>query len=182
KKKATTFESVDMNTVAQEVIALTLNELRRSNVNLRLDLVEDLPAAIGDRVQLQQVILNLILNAAEAMLEIGERDKELTVITERMGDNQVRLAVKDVGMGFDPATVERLFNPFYTTKSNGMGIGLSVSRTIIENHQGQLGAALNDGPGATFWFSVPCRPEGDQDDSGFNPFGATRMARAMGKA
>ncbi|HVJ43031.1 MAG TPA: PAS domain S-box protein [Dongiaceae bacterium] len=182
KKKAAVFEAVDMNTVAQEVIALTSNELQRSNVNLRMELAEDLPPVTGDRVQLQQVILNLILNAAEAMLETGGREKELTIITEHKGEDSVRLAVKDVGMGFDPATVERLFNPFYTTKSNGMGIGLSVSRTIIENHQGHLSAELNDGPGATFWFSVPYRSQGERDGNSFSRFGAARMARAMGKA
>jgi PAS domain S-box-containing protein len=182
KKKTTAFEAVDMNTVAQEVIALTSNELQRSDVSLRMDLADNLPPVIGDRVQLQQVILNFILNAAEAMVDIGEREKELTIITERKGTDHVRLAVKDVGTGFDPGTIERLFNPFYTTKSNGMGIGLSVSRSIVENHQGHLGAELNDGPGATFWFSVPHGSESGRNNTGLSRFGAGRMVRTMGKA
>ena len=182
KKKATAFEAVDMNTVAQEVIALTSNELRRSNVSLHVNLANDLPVVTGDRVQLQQVILNLILNAVEAMREIEGREKELSIVTECEGEGQVRVRVKDVGTGFDPATVEKLFNPFYTTKSDGMGIGLSVSRTIIENHQGHLGAALNDGPGATFWFSVPHRSDGERDGDSSGRFDAARAVRAMGKA
>jgi signal transduction histidine kinase len=182
KKKTTAFEAVDMNTVAQEVIALTSNELQRSEVSLRMDLANDLPLVIGDRVQLQQVTLNLILNAAEAMLEVGDREKELTIITGREGPGHVRLAVKDAGTGFDPAMTEKLFNPFYTTKSNGMGIGLSVSRSIIESHQGRLGAELNDGPGATFWFSVPGRSNGGLENTDLNRVGVSEMLRTTGNA
>jgi len=182
RKKPTAFEAVDMNTVAQEVIALTSNELQRNGVNLRVNLANDLPLVIGDRVQLQQVTLNLILNAAESMLEVGDRDKELTIITGHEEPGRVRLAVKDAGAGFDPATIEKLFNPFYTTKSDGMGIGLSVSRSIIESHQGRLAAELNDGPGATFWFSVPGRSNGGLETAALNPAVVSEMPRATGKA
>lgn len=182
KKKTTAFEGVDVNTVTQEVIALTSNELQRGNISLQVKLATDLPIIAGDRVQLQQVILNLILNAAEAMSEVEGRERELTIITERKGEEHIRLAVRDVGAGFDPSSIDKLFNPFYTTKANGMGIGLSVSRTIIESHQGQLGAELNEGPGATFWFSVPRRSAGDGDRNDLGTLGTMRMAQAMGKA
>jgi C4-dicarboxylate-specific signal transduction histidine kinase len=154
-KKDTTIEVVDLNTATQEVIALTLTELQRANVNLRVELAEALPFVKGDRVQLQQVIMNLILNAMQAMDGIADRAKELVVATQRDGADAVRVVVQDAGVGFDTATVEKLFHPFYTTKAHGMGIGLSVSRSIVENHQGRLWAERNDGPGATFLVSIP---------------------------
>jgi signal transduction histidine kinase len=112
---------------------------------------------MGDRVQLQQVILNLLLNASDAMSEVGDRPRELEIRTEPDEGNRVRLTVKDSGVGIEPAAMARLFDPFYTTKSRGMGIGLSVSRSIVESHRGRLWAAPNDGPGATFSFSIPGR-------------------------
>jgi signal transduction histidine kinase len=156
-KTGTASEAVDLNEAARELIALSLSELHRGRVILRTELAEDLPPVSGDRVQLQQVILNLLLNAAEAMSGIEDRPRQLLIKTEREGDegDRVRLAVKDTGVGFEPSSVEQLFEAFYTTKSGGMGIGLSVSRSIIESHRGQLGAAPNEGPGATFWFSIP---------------------------
>jgi hypothetical protein len=105
-------------------------------------------------VQLQQVILNLLMNASDAMSGVEDRPRQLLIKTEREVE-EVRLAVHDTGIGFEPSGVERLFDAFYTTKSGGMGIGLSVSRSIIESHRGRLGAAPNEGPGATFWFSIP---------------------------
>jgi signal transduction histidine kinase len=112
----------------------------------------------GDRVQLQQVILNLVLNAAEAMSTIEDRGRLLVIGTERDEGDSVRLTVRDTGPGFDSLSAKRLFEPFYTTKRDGMGIGLSISRTIIEHHQGRLWAASNDGPGATLAFSIPRLP------------------------
>jgi PAS domain S-box-containing protein len=154
-KRTTASELVDLNTAVQEVIALSSNELQRSEVSFRVNLTENLPYTMGDRVQLQQVILNFILNGAEAMGAVVGRPKELLISTGIDAAGHVRVSVKDSGVGFDPSLAEKLFSPFYTTKSNGMGIGLSVSRTIVENHQGRLWAEANDGPGATFSFSVP---------------------------
>jgi len=154
-KKESTTESVDLNEAAREVIALSLSELQRNQVILRTELVSDLPHVTGDRVQLQQVILNLLRNASEAMSGVDDRPRQLVIRTERDEGDHVRLAVQDAGVGFDPQAVDRLFEAFYTTKNDGMGMGLSVSRAIIERHHGRLWAAPNDGPGATFSFSIP---------------------------
>jgi signal transduction histidine kinase len=153
-RKGTASEAVDLNEAAREVIALSVSELQRGRVILRSELAEDLPPVSGDRVQLQQVILNLLMNASDAMSGVEDRPRQLLIKTEREVE-EVRLAVHDTGIGFEPSGVERLFDAFYTTKSGGMGIGLSVSRSIIESHRGRLGAAPNEGPGATFWFSIP---------------------------
>jgi len=160
-KRSTAVETVDLNTAIQEVIALTATELQRNGVSLRLELADDLPFVKGDRVQLQQVIMNLVLNAVEAMDGVADRLKELTVATEQDGTDRVRVVVRDVGVGIDAAAAAKLFNPFYTTKGHGMGIGLSVSRSIVEHHQGRLWAEANDGPGATFLISIPTRPHGE---------------------
>jgi signal transduction histidine kinase len=158
-KRDGTTEAVDLNEATREVIALSLSELHRSRVILRTELADDLPPVTGDRVQLQQVILNLLLNASDAMSGIDDRPRQLAIRTERDGSDHVRLSVQDAGVGFGPQSADRLFEPFYTTKNGGMGIGLYVSRSIIESHNGELRAAANDGPGATFSFSLPCRRE-----------------------
>ena len=154
-KKDPTNESVDLNEAAREVIALSLSELQRSRVILRTELTDDLPPVTGDRVQLQQVMLNLLLNASDAMSSVDDRPRQLVIKTERAEGDHVRLTIQDAGTGFETQGVDKLFEAFYTTKSNGMGIGLSVSRSIIESHQGRLWATPNDGPGATFSFSIP---------------------------
>jgi C4-dicarboxylate-specific signal transduction histidine kinase len=153
-------ESVELNDAAREVIALSLSDLQRNRVILRTEFREDLPPVSGDRVQLQQVILNLIRNADDAMSGVDDRPRQLLVRTELDEEDRVRLTVQDSGAGFRPETSARLFDAFYTTKNGGMGIGLSVSRSIIENHSGRLWAVPNDGPGATFSFSVPRRTQG----------------------
>jgi PAS domain S-box-containing protein len=158
-KKDATIESVDLNKVTQEVIALSSSELQRSRVIVRAKLADDLPLVTGDRVQLQQVILNLVLNALDAMSGVDDRPRQLVITTERDEEERVRLTVQDAGVGFETQGAEKLFEPFYTTKSGGMGIGLSVSRSIIERHEGRLWAEPNGGPGATFAFSIPRRPE-----------------------
>jgi len=145
-KKDFTTESVDLNEATREVIALSLNELQRDRVVLQLELADDLPPVTGDRVQLQQVILNLLLNASESMSAIDDRPRRLVLRTERDEGNRVRLAMRDEGVGLEPRDLDRVFDPFYSTKSGGMGIGLSVSRSIIENHHGRLWAAPNEGP------------------------------------
>ncbi len=157
-KKNPTSELVDLNEAAREVIALSWSELQRSRVMLRSELTDDLPTVTGDRVQLQQVILNLLLNAADAMNGVEDRPRHVVIATGREGGDGVRLTVQDSGVGLEPQAMEKLFDAFYTTKSGGMGIGLSVSRSIIESHQGRLWAAPNDGPGSTFSFSIPCGP------------------------
>lgn len=159
-KKDFATEPVDLSDAAREVIALTSSELQRGGIVLKLELAGDLPPVKGDRVQLQQVILNLLLNASDAMRAIDDRPRRLEIRTEPDENDGVRLTVRDAGTGFGPDMAERLFDPFYTTKSDGMGIGLSVSRSIIERHHGRLCAAPNDNePGATFWFSIPQRDE-----------------------
>jgi PAS domain S-box-containing protein len=162
-KKDVTTEQVDLNEATREVIALSSSELQRSRVILRAELADDLPPVTGDRVQLQQVILNLLRNASDAMSGVDDRPRKLVIRTERDEGDHVRLTVQDTGVGFEPQAVDRLFEAFYTTKSGGMGIGLSVSRSIIESHHGRLWAAPNDGPGATFSFSIPRAPKGVTD-------------------
>jgi len=154
-KKVISSEAVDLNEATREVLALTRSELQRHRVSLHLELAEDLPLVTSDRVQLQQVILNLLLNASEAMLDVHDRPRVLLIKTEHDDDDCVRLAVRDEGAGITAHDIEKLFDAFYTTKPEGMGMGLSISRSIIESHNGQLLAAPNDGPGATFWFSIP---------------------------
>jgi C4-dicarboxylate-specific signal transduction histidine kinase len=161
-KKEPAVEPTDINEVAREVTALSSTEIQRNGVTLRQEFADDLPRALGDRIQLQQVILNLLRNAVDAMSSIDDRPKELLVRTERDGD-QVRLSVKDSGVGLTPQAADKMFEAFYTTKTDGMGIGLSISRSIIEAHQGRLWATGNDGPGSTFSFSIPCRREGLAD-------------------
>lgn len=158
-RRASAIESVDLNSAAQEVIELTYSELQRNRLMVRAELADDVPAVPGDRVQLQQVILNLLTNASEAMSAVQDRPRQLLIKTELDAGNCVRLSVRDTGMGFQAQDEGKLYEPFYTTKTTGMGIGLFVSRSIIESHHGRLWATPNDGPGATFAFSIPCRPE-----------------------
>jgi PAS domain S-box-containing protein len=154
KKEAAT-ELVDLNEATREVIALSLSELERNKVITRTELADELPFVTGDRVQLQQVIINLLRNGSDAMSAVDDRPRELLFKTELDENDCVRLSVRDAGTGLDPQTLDQLFRSFYTTKADGMGIGLSVSRSIIENHRGRLWATPNDGPGVTFSFSIP---------------------------
>jgi PAS domain S-box-containing protein len=159
-KKDAAIESMNLNEAVLEVIALCIVDLQKNRVVLRPELPDDLPLVKGDRVQLQQVILNLLRNGSDAMSTVEDRPRQLVITTERDEGDRVRLTVQDAGVGFDPQVVNRLFDPFYTTKGEGMGIGLSVSRYIIESHHGRMWATLNDGPGAAFSFSIPRAPEG----------------------
>jgi PAS domain S-box-containing protein len=158
-----TIEAMDLNDATREVIALLLSELQRNQVIVRPELADDLPPVSADRVQLQQVILNLLRNASEAMSDVDDRPRQLVVRTAADEGDRVRLTVQDAGVGFEPEGEDRLFEPFYTTKSGGMGIGLSVSRSIIERHHGRLWATPNDGPGTTFTFSIPRTTEAGAD-------------------
>jgi PAS domain S-box-containing protein len=148
----------DLNDAAREVLALSSSELQRRRVVLHTDFTDDLPAVRGDRVQLQQVTLNLILNAADAVMGVVDRVRDVLVGTVADPDGGVRLWVRDAGVGFDAQDGERLFDAFYTTKTDGMGIGLTISRSVIESHGGRLWATPNDGPGATFSFWLPDEP------------------------
>jgi signal transduction histidine kinase len=165
-KQGAATEPVDLNDAAREVIALSVGELQRGRVILRTELADDLPPVTGDRVQLQQVIQNLLRNASDAMSGVEDRPRQLLIRTERDAGDRVRLSVQDAGVGLDPQNAVRLFEAFYTTKDDGMGIGLSVSRSIIESHQGRLWVAPNDGPGATFSFSIPHASEAVTETSG----------------
>jgi C4-dicarboxylate-specific signal transduction histidine kinase len=162
-KKDFTLESLDLNDATREVVALSLSELQRNRVILQSQLANDLPSITGDRVQLQQVILNLLRNASDAMVGVDDRPRQLLIRTEREGADRVRVTVRDAGVGIERPGMDKLFDAFYTTKSGGMGIGLSVSRSIVERHHGRLWAEPNDGPGATFSFSIPRGPESVTD-------------------
>jgi PAS domain S-box-containing protein len=154
-KKDPTIESVDLNEATREVLALSSSDFQRNRVIVQQELADGLPLVAGDRVQLQQVILNLLRNASDAMSAVDDRPRQLLVRTEGDDDGDVRLTVQDAGVGFPPEVADRLFESFHTTKNDGMGIGLSVSRSIIDSHHGRLWATLNNGPGATFSFSLP---------------------------
>lgn len=172
-RKLPLMEPVDLNDAAREVLALSSSELQRRRVVVRTELAADLPVVSGDRVQLQQVILNLVLNAADAMNEVEDRPRELLIATAHGDPGRVTLSVRDAGVGIAPPERERLFDAFYTTKADGMGIGLSISRSIIQGHDGRLWAAANDGPGTTFSFAIPCgsaRPlVADEPDAAVRP-------------
>jgi C4-dicarboxylate-specific signal transduction histidine kinase len=155
-KREFTLEPMDLNEVTREVMALLSNDLQRNGTVLQVELADDLPLVNGDRIQLQQVILNLVRNASDAMVDVHDRPRQLLITTDREEDGRVRVRVRDAGVGLSPKSIDSLFDPFYTTKSGGMGIGLFVSRSIIERHHGNLWAEPNQGlPGATFSFSIP---------------------------
>jgi signal transduction histidine kinase len=145
--------SLEINEVVEGIVLLVQHELDRDQVLLRTDLSERLPIVQGDSVQLQQVLLNLILNAADALADVIDRPRELAIVT-RPESGGVRVEVKDNGVGIEKEKLESIFQPFYTTKTNRMGLGLSISRSIIKNHGGHLVARPNHGPGTTFYFTL----------------------------
>jgi PAS domain S-box-containing protein len=153
--KQSNVEAVDLNEAAREVLVLLLGELQKNKVILQQHFSDTLPLVMGDRVQLQQVILNLVRNASDAMAAVNDRPRLLLVRTEMAGDD-AHVCVQDSGVGFDGETADRFFQPFFTTKQEGMGVGLALSRSIVEAHHGRLWASSNDGSGATFAFSIPC--------------------------
>ena len=163
-KREFALEWLDLNEAAREVIALSSNDVQRHRIILQSELADDLPAVTGDRIQLQQVMLNLLRNASDAMTDVHDRPRELLIKTEREDGDRVRLTIRDAGVGLSPQSLDSLFDAFYSTKSGGMGIGLFVSRSIIERHHGRLWAEPNEGaPGATFSFSIPRGGEGGPD-------------------
>jgi PAS domain S-box-containing protein len=148
-------ERLDMNEVIQEVIPITRGEVLKGGATVRTRLATDLPLLTGDRVQLQQLILNLIMNALEAMSGIADRAREIVISTERNEGGEVLVSVEDTGVGLDAGGRETIFDAFYTTKAMGMGMGLAISRTIVERHGGRVWATANKGAGSTFSFTVP---------------------------
>jgi C4-dicarboxylate-specific signal transduction histidine kinase len=148
-------DSVDLNEAVREVLELTHGEALKHGVSVRTQLADGLPLIQGDRVQLQQVVLNLILNAAQAMGGVADRTREVLITTSRTEPNELCLGVRDTGPGLSAETLPRLFEPFYTTKSGGMGMGLAICRSIIEAHGGRLWAARREPRGALFQFTIP---------------------------
>jgi len=154
KKSATEQAHLDINEVIQEVLGLIQTEIRKNEVVLRMKLAPDLPRILGDRVQLQQVILNLMMNGIEAMSAVTDRSRDLLIRSCRYESDKVLIAVQDSGTGLETESLDHLFTAFFTTKPKGMGMGLAISRSIIEAHGGKLWASPNDGPGATFQFTL----------------------------
>jgi len=152
-------ERLDINDVVQEVVAITRGEVQKAGVMIRTQRQDDLPSVTGDRVQLQQLVLHLIMNAVEAMSSVEDRLREIVVSTGLGEGDEVLVAVRDSGVGLDPEIKEKIFDAFYTSKSVGMGMGLAISRSIAEHHGGRLWAISNDGPGATFLFTIPRNPD-----------------------
>ncbi len=146
---------LNLNELATEVLALIGHEAQIKHVNLQTELADNLPSVIGDRVQLQQVLLNLVMNGMDSMTGIEKRRLELTVKIDRADNGEVVVAVSDRGTGIKPHEIDRVFKAFHTTKSAGLGMGLSISRSIIEAHGGRLWAESNIGPGTTFKFTLP---------------------------
>lgn len=145
---------LDINQTIREIVTVIKREAVESGVDLRMDLGSDVPQVSGDRVQLQQVVLNLLMNGLESMALITERPRELLISTRKNESDKVLVTVRDSGMGIDRESFEKIFDAFYTTKAEGMGMGLAISRSIVEDHGGELWAVTNDGSGATFQFTL----------------------------
>jgi C4-dicarboxylate-specific signal transduction histidine kinase len=144
-----------VNELLTEVMPLVRDVLLKHNIDARLDLADALPPVKGDRVQLQQVILNLVMNGIEAMHQSVDSARTLVISSRVLETGEVAVTVRDSGVGVEPAMFQKLFDPFFTTKPSGMGMGLSVSRSIVESHGGRLWASANDGPGISFHVALP---------------------------
>jgi C4-dicarboxylate-specific signal transduction histidine kinase len=149
---------VDVNAAIREVIELTGSETMKNGVWVRTELADSLPLVSGDRVELQQVVLNLVLNALEAMSALTEGPRELQIVTSRTESDHALIAVRDTGPGLAPAVQENLFKAFHTTKPNGLGLGLSICRSIVESRGGRMWASANAPRGAVFQFTLPVHP------------------------
>ena len=155
KKGEVERQPLPLSEVVGDALELMRSDLVNRGVTLTAELPPDLPPAVGDRVQIQQVVLNLVANACDAMEVLEPRSRRLDVRTEAVAEGCLRVSVGDCGPGLPAGVVERVFDPFFTTKAHGMGLGLAVCRTIVDAHGGQLGAAGNEGGGATFYFTLP---------------------------
>jgi len=160
-KAATEKVAVNLNEIIQEVIELVDSDVRRSGITLRTELAEDPQPVTGDRIQLQQVILNLIINARDAMSEVQPHSRELVINSRQNEFGEAVVAVRDSGKGLKAKDAARIFEPFFTTKPEGMGLGLSISRRIIEDHGGTLWAIANEEKGATIQFTLPASSESE---------------------
>ncbi|MEA2539600.1 MAG: hypothetical protein QOH35_966, partial [Acidobacteriaceae bacterium] len=158
KKGTPQRELVDVNEIAREMIVLLGDEASRHSISIRTELAVDLPHVIGDRVQLQQVMMNLIVNGVEAMYDV-DGPRELTIKSQPAENNELLLSVSDNGMGLPRQQADEIFNAFFTTKIHGTGMGLRISRSIVESHGGRLWAADNSPRGASFCFTLPTKAE-----------------------
>ena len=147
-------EVLDVNEIIRETVALLRDEAVRYNISVRTELAADLPQIVGDRVQLQQVAMNLIVNSIEAMKDV-DGIREMVIKSQRAENEQILVSVSDTGIGFPPQLAEQIFDPFFTTKPHGTGMGLRISRSIIESHGGRLWAVGSTGRGATFHLNLP---------------------------
>jgi signal transduction histidine kinase len=145
---------VDVNQVIQEMVVLLRGEATAYSISVRTELAEDLPRVMGDRMQLQQVLMNLMMNSIDAMKN-EDRTREITIQSQRTENGEVLISVSDTGVGLPPQKAEQIFDAFFTTKPHGTGMGLRISRSIIESHGGRLWAAGASGRGATFQFTLP---------------------------
>jgi signal transduction histidine kinase len=152
---------VDVNEVVREMIVLLRSEATRYSISIRTELASDLPQVMGDRVQLQQVLMNLLLNSIDAMKDV-DTTRELIINSQPARNEQVLVSVSDTGVGLPPQQAEQIFNAFFTTKPHGTGMGLRISRSIIESHGGHLWAANNSPRGASFCFTLPTKAEADE--------------------
>jgi signal transduction histidine kinase len=164
EKGAPNQESLNVNEIIPETIALLRDEALRHNVSIRTELAADLPPIVGDRVQLQQVAMNLIVNSIEAMKEIDGL-REIVIRSQQAENGQILISISDTGVGIRPQLAEQIFDPFFTTKANGTGMGLRICRSIIESHGGRLWAVGSEGRGATFHLNLPCEVRGQRQTS-----------------
>jgi len=155
KRSKTSKEILNINSVIQEILPLMSRDAEGRQVRIRLELGPDLPLIQGDRIQLQQVLLNLMINGLDSMMYLDPKTRVLTIRTLRREDGKIQVAVQDAGLGIETEKMKQIFDPFFTTKSEGMGLGLSINRSIIEAHSGKLWAENNQGPGASFYFVLP---------------------------
>jgi C4-dicarboxylate-specific signal transduction histidine kinase len=159
RRATTPTAELDLNQTIQEVLPLVGDDAKRRNVRIRPQCAADLAPVAGDRVQLQQVVLNLLMNGIEAMSSVADRPRELVITTRNVEPDQVQVTVEDAGTGLDPTAMDKIFDPFYTTKPSGMGMGLAICRSILQAHGGRLWAMAKDGPGTLFHFTLPTSRE-----------------------
>ena len=163
KRTAPPRETLDLNETVREILALVGAEAKKNSVTIRTQFADEVGPVFGDRVQLQQVLLNLVMNAIQAMSGVSDRARQLAITTRNTEPDQVELTVQDSGTGLAPEVMARIFYAFYTTKSSGMGMGLAICRSIVERHGGRLWAVNNEGPGASFHFVLPKYQEEKQN-------------------